>query len=80
MAVTSSFMSSGMFKELALGTMGRGGTWFGRTVFESGAFLKSSPDQPIPDIQFHTLPWGYPDPNQDGPRSPALTLQRKMAS
>ncbi|MBK6575396.1 MAG: GMC family oxidoreductase N-terminal domain-containing protein [Sandaracinaceae bacterium] len=61
---------AGMFKELALGTMGRGGTWFGRTVFESGAFLKSSPDQPIPDIQFHTLPWGYPDPNQDGPDRP----------
>ncbi|MCB9657552.1 MAG: GMC family oxidoreductase N-terminal domain-containing protein [Polyangiales bacterium] len=61
---------AGMFRELALGAVGRGGTWFGKTVFESGAFLKSSPDQPIPDIQFHTLPWGYPDPNQDGPDRP----------
>jgi choline dehydrogenase-like flavoprotein len=58
---------AGMLKEMALGAVGRGGTWFGKTVFESGAFLKSTPDQPIPDIQYHTLPWGYPDPNQDGP-------------
>lgn len=44
-----------------------GGGWFGRTVFEGGAFIKSRPEAPIPDIQLHALPWGYPDPNQDEP-------------
>ena len=44
-----------------------GGSWFGRTVFEGGAFIKSRPEEPIPDIQLHTLPWGYPEPNQDEP-------------
>lgn len=52
----------GMFKE-----MRKGGTWFGRTVFEACAFVRSTPDQPLPDIQLHSMPWGYPDPNQDGP-------------
>jgi choline dehydrogenase-like flavoprotein len=44
-----------------------GNSWFGRTVFEACAFIKSHPGAPIPDLQLHTLPWGYPDPNQDGP-------------
>lgn len=47
-----------------------GDTWFGRTLFEAGAFLKVTPDSKVPDLQFHTLPWGYPDPNQDGPGRP----------
>lgn len=55
----------GMIKEYV-----RGGSWFGRTVFEAGAFVKSDPGSPIPDLQLHTLPWGYPDPNQDGPGRP----------
>jgi choline dehydrogenase len=50
----------------------RGGTWFGRTLFESGAFLKASSNSKIPDLQFHSLPWGYPDPNQDGPGRPRV--------
>ena len=49
-----------------------GNGWFGRTVFEAGAFIKSHPDAPIPDIQIHTLPWGYPTPNQDGPERPDI--------
>ena len=47
-----------------------GNGWFGRTVFEAGAFIKSHEGAPIPDIQIHTLPWGYPTPNQDGPERP----------
>jgi choline dehydrogenase len=49
-----------------------GDSWFGRTVFEAGAFIKSHDDAPIPDLQIHTLPWGYPTPNQDGPGRPDL--------
>jgi len=67
---------SGMLKEYLFGK-----TWFARTVFEAVAFLKSDPSQPIPDIQFHTLPWAYPAPNQDADgrpevdKRPALTVQ-----
>src|SRR5690606_29466041 len=56
---------AGMFREFVMGN-----SWFGRTVFEAGGFVKSDPSQPIPDIQLHSLPWGYPDPNQDGPGRP----------
>ena len=44
-----------------------GETWIGRTVFEGGAFLKSDPSMDIPDTQLLTLPFSYPEPNQDGP-------------
>jgi choline dehydrogenase len=40
-------------------------TWFKRAVFESLGFVKSTPDQAIPDLQLHVLPWSYPSPNQD---------------
>lgn len=58
----------------------RGGTWFGKTVFESVAFVKTGSDQPIPNLQIHSLPWAYPAPNQDKPvrpkvdKRPALTV------
>lgn len=55
----------GMFKEFTSGN-----TWFGRTVFEAGAFIKTDASQVIPNMQLHTLPWGYPDPNQDGDGMP----------
>ncbi|RLB52067.1 MAG: choline dehydrogenase [Deltaproteobacteria bacterium] len=58
---------AGMVKEYLFGN-----GWFGRTVFEGGAFIKSRDDAPIPDIQIHTLPWGYPTPNQDGPERPDI--------
>ncbi|MBT8452783.1 MAG: GMC family oxidoreductase N-terminal domain-containing protein [Deltaproteobacteria bacterium] len=59
---TAAHFFGGMIKEYMLGN-----SWFGRTVFEACAFIKSHPGAPIPDLQLHTLPWGYPDPNQDGP-------------
>ncbi len=57
----------GMIKEYLFGNH-----WFGRTVFEAGAFIKTRDHEPIPNLQIHTLPWGYPDPNQDGPERPNL--------
>ncbi|TNE84849.1 MAG: choline dehydrogenase [Deltaproteobacteria bacterium] len=42
-----------------------GGTWFGRSVFEVVAFLKTNPGEAIPNLQLHSLPWAYPHPNQD---------------
>ncbi len=58
---------AGMLKEYLFGN-----GWFGRTVFEGGAFIKSHAGAAIPDIQVHTLPWGYPSPNQDGPERPYI--------
>ena len=46
--------------------------WFGKTFLECGAFVKSSPDQPRPDIQFLSIPWAYPEPNDDGPEEPTI--------
>ena len=66
----------GMMKEYT-----KGNTWFGKTVFESVAFVKSSASQQIPNLQIHTLPWAYPAPNQDAPgrpkvdKRPSLTVQ-----
>ena len=66
----------GMLKEYV-----RGGTWFGKTVFETVGFVKSEPGQPIPDLQIHSLPWSYPSPNRDKQelpnvdKRPALTVQ-----
>lgn len=57
----------GMVKEYLFGN-----GWFGRTVFEAGAFIKTRDEEPIPNLQVHTLPWGYPDPNQDGPERPFI--------
>jgi len=73
---TALHMLKGMFSEFLFG-----GGWFGRSVFESVAFLKTDPSAPIPDMQLHSLPWAYPAPNQDAPgppdvdKRPALTVQ-----
>jgi len=64
---TPAHFFGGMLKEYLVG-----GGWFGRTVFEAAAFIKSHDAAPIPDIQIHTLPWGYPTPNQDGPERPDI--------
>lgn len=50
----------GMFRDLAFNE-----GWFGKTFLEAGAFLKSEPSQPRPDLQFLTIPWAYPEPNDD---------------
>ncbi len=39
--------------------------WYGKTLLEAGGFVKSDPSQPRPDIQFLTVPWAYPEPNDD---------------
>ncbi len=62
---TAAHFFGGMLKEAMVGN-----SWFGRTVFEAGAFVKTRGEEPIPNLQIHTLPWGYPDPNQDGPERP----------
>ena len=51
----------------------KGNTWFGRTVFDLLAFVRSSRAAGgIPDMQIHCLPWAYPSPNQDAPVRPVV--------
>lgn len=59
---TAPYFARGLVKEMA-----RGGTWVGRTVFESVGFVRSPSAEAIPDLQIHVLPWSYPGPNQDAP-------------
>ncbi len=54
----------------------RGDTWFGRTVFEGGGFVRSSRARDgVPDLQIHSLPWSYPSPNQDAPVRPVVDMR-----
>ncbi|MCA9633264.1 MAG: GMC family oxidoreductase N-terminal domain-containing protein [Myxococcales bacterium] len=72
---TPFYFLGGMLKEYMAGN-----TWFGKTVFEGAAFVKSDPGSRLPDLQLHSLPWAYPAPNQDAPgvpqvdKRPALTV------
>ena len=69
----------GMLKEFTVG-----GSWFGKTVFETIAFVNTQLGSPIPDLQIHSLPWAYPAPNQDAggfpvvDKRPAITIQPTM--
>jgi len=71
-------MASGIFQEFVLG---RG--WMGETFIDGGAFVKTRPEEPLPDLQYHAAPWAYPEPNSDVPgawpdSTPALTLLPTM--
>lgn len=57
---TAAHFFGGMVSEMI-----RGGTWFGRSVFEVFGFLKTHLAGEAPDLQLHSLPWAYPSPNQD---------------
>lgn len=58
---------AGMFNEFVL----RRG-WMGKTFLEGGGFVKTSPDQPRPNLQFHSIPWAYPEPNDDYPEKASI--------
>ncbi|MGD0525919.1 MAG: GMC family oxidoreductase N-terminal domain-containing protein [Polyangiaceae bacterium] len=55
---------------------GRG--WFGKTFLEGGAFVKSAPSMPVPDIQLLSIPWAYPEPNDDGPEDPVISKEHSF--
>jgi choline dehydrogenase-like flavoprotein len=46
--------------------------WIGKTFLEGGAFVRSSPTSPRPDLQLLSIPWAYPEPNDDGPEEPTI--------
>lgn len=64
---------TGLFNEFVLG---RG--WFGKTFLEGGGFVKSSASQPRPDIQMLSIPWAYPEPNDDGPGHPTISREHSF--
>jgi choline dehydrogenase-like flavoprotein len=71
---TARYFLSGMIAEAV-----RGDSWFGRTVFEGGAFVRSKhATRAVPDLQIHMLPWAYPSPNQDKPVRPEVDLRPAM--
>jgi len=70
---TARYFLSGMIAEAV-----RGDSWFGRTVFEGGAFVRSKHARNVPDLQIHMLPWAYPSPNQDKPVRPEVDLRPAM--
>lgn len=71
---TARYFLSGMIAEAV-----RGDSWFGRTVFEGGAFVRSKhATRSVPDLQIHMLPWAYPSPNQDKPVRPEVDLRPAM--
>jgi choline dehydrogenase len=70
---TARYFLSGMIDEAV-----RGDSWFGRTVFEGGAFVRSKHARDVPDLQIHMLPWAYPSPNQDKPVRPEVDLRPAM--
>jgi choline dehydrogenase-like flavoprotein len=70
---TAPHFFSGMINEYLFGK-----GWFGKTFLEGGAFVKSDPSQPIPDLQFHSIPWAYPEPNDDGPDEPKISKEHSF--
>jgi choline dehydrogenase-like flavoprotein len=52
--------------------------WFGKTFLEGGAFVKTDASQPIPDMQLLSIPWAYPEPNDDGPGDPVISKEHSF--
>jgi len=50
----------GMFRDFAFNT-----GWFGKTFLEGGGFVKTDSSEARPNLQFLTIPWAYPEPNDD---------------
>jgi choline dehydrogenase-like flavoprotein len=66
---TSPHFLWGMFKDFAWNE-----GWFGKTFLEGGGFVKSEPDQPRANLQYLTIPWAYPEPNDDTEESLFATI------
>ncbi|MFZ2501461.1 MAG: GMC family oxidoreductase N-terminal domain-containing protein, partial [Nocardioides sp.] len=73
---TPAFFARSLVRETLL----PGSTFLANTVFEAGAFVRSSTAGNRPDLQLIALPWAYPSPNQDSAKRqpidgrPALTV------
>jgi len=46
--------------------------WIGKTFLEGGAFVRSGEGRALPDLQMLSIPWAYPEPNDDGPGTPTI--------
>jgi choline dehydrogenase len=70
---TATHFLGGMINEYLFGK-----GWFGKTFLEGGAFVKSDASQPIPDLQMLSIPWAYPEPNDDGPEEPKISKEHSF--
>jgi choline dehydrogenase-like flavoprotein len=70
---TATHFFKGMLDEYLFGK-----GWFGKTFLEGGAFVKTTPGQPRPDLQLHSIPWAYPEPNDDGPGDPVISKEHSF--
>ena len=70
---TASHFLSGMFNEFVF----RKG-WFGKTFLETGGFIKSEPSARIPDLQLLSIPWAYPEPNDDGDEPAKISTEHSF--
>ncbi len=52
--------------------------WFSKTFLESGGFVKSAPDKPLPDLQYFAVPWSYPEPNDDDPGEATIAREESF--
>jgi choline dehydrogenase-like flavoprotein len=64
---TAMHFIGGMMKDLLFNK-----GWIGKTFLEGGGFVKSHAAAKRPDIQFLSIPWAYPEPNDDGPEEPTI--------
>ena len=46
--------------------------WFGETFLEGGGFVKTDASQPRANLQYLTIPWAYPEPNDDEGQATAI--------
>jgi choline dehydrogenase len=52
--------------------------WFGKTFLEGGAFVKANGSEPLPNLQMISIPWAYPEPNDDGPKPGKISRQHSF--
>jgi choline dehydrogenase len=52
--------------------------WFGKTFLETGGFIKSRPDKKLPDIQYFSVPWSYPEPCDDEPSEATIAREESF--
>jgi choline dehydrogenase-like flavoprotein len=43
--------------------------WIGKTFLETGSFVRTRASEPRPNLQLLSLPWAYPEPNDDDPKT-----------
>lgn len=70
---TAGHFIGGMLRDLLFNS-----GWFGKTFLETGGFVKTSQAEAIPNLQLLSIPWAYPEPNDDGPEPGTISKQHSF--